>query len=309
MHDLIAIYNRVKRILKREGKEYFVFGENQENTRFYPNAPKLSDLGVISLSIAAECVQIDSENLPWSKLETDYPDFYKSLPHRTRFNSRRKRLRELLVAILSDVSDRLSKDDEYLIIDSMPLPTCKIMREKQSKACRRPEYDEVLAEKGYNVILNGFYIGYKMHLIVGISGVYRDLLITPANVHDVAFLKEIGVEDDHLRGKTMLGDRGYIGKTTQLKLFEDVELKLKIPYRANQKEYKKYPHQLKIKRKKIETVFSQLCDEFLIRRNYAKRFKGIEIRILTKITAKTFKQLVNYMNEKPINQTKHSLAA
>ena len=41
------------------------------------------------------------------------------------------------------------------------------------------------------------------------------------------------------------------------------------------------------KRKIIETLFSLLCDQFMIRRNYAKTFKGFKTRIIFKIIALT----------------------
>ena len=65
----------------------------------------------------------------------------------------------------------------------------------------------------------------------------------------------------------------------------------------------------KIINKTIELIFSQYCDEFNIKRNYVKRFDGLYSRIVTKVGAKTFKQMVNFINGKPINQTKHALAA
>ncbi|HRS19295.1 MAG TPA: transposase, partial [Bacteroidales bacterium] len=46
-------------------------------------------------------------------------------------------------------------------------------------------------------------------------------------------------------------------------------------------------------RKRIETLFSQLCDQFMIRRNYAKSFEGFKTRILSKITALTVIQGIN----------------
>jgi hypothetical protein len=69
MHDLKAIYDKVRDCILFTSKQYFV---NGENTRFYPRKPKMSDLEVICLSITAECTQIDSENLLWSKIQKDY---------------------------------------------------------------------------------------------------------------------------------------------------------------------------------------------------------------------------------------------
>jgi hypothetical protein len=42
--------------------------------------------------------------------------------------------------------------------------------------------------------------------------------------------------------------------------------------RKNQVNYKKQAYIFRKKRKRIKTLFSQLCDQFMIRRNYAKSF-------------------------------------
>ena len=308
MHDLKAIYLKVEQTLKKQAKEYF---EQDWNIQFYPNAPSMTDLEIIALSITAECVQIDSENLFWSKLKKDYSTFFNRLPHRTKFNKRRKRLVTTMNYCLNEMSDLISEQvgSDVLIVDSMPIPTCRIVRERNSKACRNADVDEVVANKSKNVILGGWYIGYKFHLITDSNGIYRDLMVTSASVHDSAFLKILNSECLHLRGKELLGDRGYIGQATQLRLFEELDLTLSIPYRRNQKDFVKYDFKKKIIRKTIEVCFSQFVDEFNIRRNYAKRFDGFFTRLITKVMAKTFKQFINLLNHKPINQTKHALAA
>jgi hypothetical protein len=308
MHDLKAIYDKVKECILNTSKQYFVYGEN---SRFYPRLPKMSDLEVICLSIAAECTQIDSENLLWSKIQKDYPTMFSKLSHRTKFNRRRKQLRPIMSECLTSISELIHDNiaDETLVIDSMPIPTCKLARERSSTVCRKINKDEILANKGRNIIMGGWFIGYKLHLITTVSGVFKDFMITGANVHDNLYLKLIDENDAHLRGYNLLGDKGYIGNAIQLSLFENYQIKLEIPYRCNQKEFKKYPHELKIQRKTIEVVFAQYCDEFRIRVNYAKRFEGFFTRISTKICAKTFKQFLNLINGRPINQTKHALAA
>lgn len=308
MHDLKAIYDKVETIISTVSDDYFEFGGNH---RFYPNPPKLTDLQVICLSVTSECCQIDSENLLWSKLKTDYSKMFEVLPHRTRFNARRKRLTTLLSECLSSLSDQISEvlADKELIVDSMPIPTCKMSRQHRSKACRRGDLDEIIAKKSYNVAMGGWYIGYKLHLITSKSGVYRDHMVTSANVHDIHYLKSIDRRDAHLRGQELLGDRGYLSGPVQLRLFEDLEVPLSIPYKSNQKDFKVYDYDKKIMRKTIETVFSQYCDEFKMKQNYAKRFEGFYTRIVTKLLAKTVKQKINLDSNKPINQTKHALAA
>lgn len=62
--------------------------------------------------------------------------------------------------------------------------------------------------------------------------------------------------------------------------------------RINQKNYKKQPYVFRKKRKRIETLFSQLCDQFMIRRNYAKSFNGFKTRIISKCTSLTIIQYI-----------------
>jgi len=78
--------------------------------------------------------------------------------------------------------------------------------------------------------------------------------------------------------------------------------------RKNQINYKKQPYIFRKKRKRIETLFFQLCDQFMIRRNYAKSFSGFKTRILSKITAVTIIQYINrFIFERNSNNLKISI--
>ena len=78
--------------------------------------------------------------------------------------------------------------------------------------------------------------------------------------------------------------------------------------RINQKDFKPYPFVFKKCRKRIETIFSQLCDQFMLKRNYAKSFVGLATRVISKIAGLTILQYINKLNNKPINNIKHALA-
>ena len=85
-------------------------------------------------------------------------------------------------------------------------------------------------------------------------------------------------------------------------------IKLETPKRMNQVNYRPQPYVLRKSRKRIETLFSQLCDQFLIRRNYAKTFEGFKTRILAKITALTLVPYINkFIFDRPINKIKNQL--
>ena len=60
-------------------------------------------------------------------------------------------------------------------------------------------------------------------------------------------------------------------------------------------------------KKRIEMNFSQLCDHFIIFRNYAKQTLGQFTRIIGKISAFTILQYINYVNNRPIGWVKYAL--
>lgn len=76
-----------------------------------------------------------------------------------------------------------------------------------------------------------YYIGYKLHLVTSLNGVYKQMDITKASVHDIGYLNDI--KYGTLKNCTLLADRGYLSKPIQIDLFESVQIKLETPMRAN----------------------------------------------------------------------------
>lgn len=93
----------------------------------------------------------------------------------------------------------------------------------------------------------------------------------------------------------------------QLDLFETAHIRLECPYRLNQKNWKPTFVPFAKARKRIETLFSQLTDQFMVIRNYAKITTGLFARIIGKISALTVLQYVNFINHKPIGKIKYAL--
>lgn len=104
----------------------------------------------------------------------------------------------------------------------------------------------------------------------------------------------------------VLGDKGYLSAEVQKNLFEAANITLEVPYRLNQKNWRPPSWAYRKFRKRIETLFSQLNDNMMIR-NYAKRSCGLFTRMAGKIAAMTFMQYVNFINHRPIGQIKYSL--
>lgn len=110
-----------------------------------------------------------------------------------------------------------------------------------------------------------------------------DLIKT--SVHDVHYLLQ--VKHSVLNDCTLLGDLGYLSSFQQLDLFSYCNVKQETPKRSNQNDYALYPPVFRKYRKRIETLFFQLCDQFMFKRNYAKTIIGLSVRILTLVTLVT----------------------
>ncbi len=138
-----------------------------------------------------------------------------------------------------------------------------------------------------------------------VKNYFRVLEVISSLNYELVYKSDVG-RKQKISDFALLGDRGYLSQSIQLDLFQTVKIKLETPRGANQKDYKPQPYICRKSRKRIETLFSQLCDQFRIRNNYAKTFEGFKTRILAKIIALTLIQYINkFIFERPINNIKN----
>lgn len=302
MHDLKSNFHKFLQLTNKYLRHSL---DPEGNVKGYRHKPKLPDSHIIALALCQEALGIDSENFFWSKLRTDYMDEFPGLIHLTRFNIRKKTLAPYLKAMNESMASELNEGEDTYIVDSMPVPVCKNAREKRLKACC--QNFETAPDKGYSAVNKQYYTGYKLHLVTSLRGVFYSMELTKASVHDLLYLSDLKYSG--MNNCTLLGDAGYLSAEQQTDLFNTARIEIKTPMRCNQKDYRPYPFVFKKCRKRIETLFSQLCDHMMIKRNYAKTFIGLATRIQAKIAATTALQMINKENGKPINHIKHALAA
>jgi len=267
-----------------------------DNFYFKPIKPKLSDIELISLILVAEFKSIDSEYQLFREIK-GFEIAHKI--ERSVYNKRKRKLFPYLEEIRIKMVQKLNEFEDYFVVDSMPLEVCKISRSSRSKICK--EVDYALPNRGYCASQDLHFYGYKLHAICSIKGVFQSFDLSPASVHDIHYLQDIKTQ---LSDCVLLGDKGYLSQTIQLDLFNEAKIKLETPKRKNQADYKPQYYPFKKYRKRIETLFSQLCDQFMIRRNYAKTFEGFKTRILAKITTLT---TIQYINKFVLNRNINNL--
>lgn len=291
MNNLDANYKRILEVLRKISNENLL--------SYQRRTPKLKDLELISLALTAEFMGIDSEN----HLFRQIPKTIKCKIERSVYNRRKRRLANSINDLRMKIAKSFNEFEKFFIIDSMPVEVCKLSRSSTSKICKDVDY--CYPNRGFCASQQMHFYGYKLHAVCSVNGVFQSIDLSPASVHDIHYLKDI---KEQLSDCTLLGDKGYLSAEIQIDLFNYANIELETPKRMNQKDYKPQFYLFKKQRKRIETLFSQLCDQFMIRRNYAKTFEGFKTRLLSKITALTVVQFINkeYFNRN-INNLKVSI--
>ena len=288
MNNFKANYNKILEVLKSiTEKEQFLKQKRK---------PKLKDIELIAMNLTAEYMSIDSECQLFREISIDL----KNKIERSVYNRRKRKLFFAIEFIRNELSNKFNEFENYFVVDSMPLEVVKLSRSNSSKICKEEFYSA--PNRGFCASQNMHYYGYKIHAVCSVEGVFKSFDISKASVHDIHYLKDIKKQFNNC---VILGDKGYLSADYQLDLFESKQIKLEVPMRKNQHNYKKQAFVFRKKRKRIETLFSQLCDQFMIRRNYAKSFQGFKTRILSKLTSLTVIQYINkFIFDRNINNLK-----
>ena len=263
-------------------------------------APKLSNLELVALNITAEYMSINSE---LQLFRCIFGTYLEAKIERSIYNKRKRKLFSYINKIRENLSHKFSEFTDVFIVDSTPIPICKISRAKRSEICST---DEIHPNFGYCAAQKTGYYGYKLHVVCDKNGVFHSFDFTPANVHDVNYLKDV---KHNLENCFLIGDRGYISADYQSDLFTHSNIKLSVPMRKNQHDFVPFLWEKSKTRKRIETAFSQLCNQFSFNINFAKTFQGLATRILSKITSFTMIQYLNFfVFNRPLNKIKVNLS-
>jgi hypothetical protein len=261
-----------------------------------------SDSELIALTLVAELVGLDEEAAFLAYLRRNHPDLFPRLPSLSRYNRRRRRLVEatnrIRLALASDVLLHLSPEDRDLcVIDSLPVPVVGFAHARGAHRW----YGQ--ARYGHNAAKGLTFYGYKLHLLASASGLVLDFALVPANLPDGTLAEQLLIGR---RDLTVLGDKAYIDAPLQALLAHRNHLHLLTPLRANQRRAQdgRLGALIAHFRQAIETLNSQLAEQFAVERNRAKSVPGLCARIQAKLTAHTIGLLLNCLCGRPLRSLK-----
>ena len=261
---------------------------------------KLSDSEIITLAIVGKIHGIASEKAWFNYVRKNFKDLFPNLGHRTRFNRTRRNLESAINEIRKEIGNYLgyNRSDIY-IVDSMPIPVCGFGR---AHFCKR---FKDISSYGYCASKKETYYGLKLHAAVTLEGYITDIEITAANVDDRAILWEMFQSTYQ---PIVLGDKGYIGDKLAQNLKNEKGLTLLALKRNNSKN--PYPKDLRNwiskHRRRIETTFSQLANQFHINKVLANSLSGLKARLQSKILGHNICCFINKcLGNQATTQIKH----
>ena len=260
-------------------------------SRLHKEKAILSDSEIITISILGELMSNDSEKAWLSYVSKNMRDLFPNMCERSRFN----RVRRNLVRVIEHVRRCLNHyllpcADDMRIVDSFPLQVCEFGRARYCRlfACHGASYGKCPSKK-YT------YYGFKVHALCTTNGAITDFLITPANVDDKDAVWEL--VEQYNRYLTLIGDKGYISARLAEDLCNEKGITLIYMKRRNAKNPDPKPIRQAIfkVRRRIETSFSQLTDQFNIETTRAKPLCGLNVRLQTKLLAFNICFLINQL--------------
>ena len=191
------------------------------------------------------------------------------LLERSRFNRRSKQLIWLVQLIRKAMSEMLPSD-KLAIIDSFPLPLCQPVRNHRASIFKG------LADIGYNASKHLWFYGFKVHMLVTLSGYILNYVVTPASVHDIKVVYELL---EGCKQSVILGDLGYLSSELKKDL-EQEGYHLWTPFRKNMTVSEEHNNwKVMAMRRTIETRFSELCRLFDIEHTLTRGLAGLQLRM------------------------------
>ena len=263
---------------------------------------RCSESELITMTLLAEVVGLAEEAAFLGYLRRNHPALFPHLPERTRYNRRRRGLvavtNRIRGGLALAVALRLEPEERDLcVIDSLPIPAVGFAHARGAhRWYGRAAY-------GYNAAKSQTYYGFKLHLLCTRSGLPLDFALTPANCADGTVTEQLLLDKADL---VVLGDKAYINGPLQALLARRNNIRLLTPARSNQRErHDPLLDRLQARfRQAIETINSQLAEQFHIERNRAKSLAGLCARVQAKLAAYTLGLCLNALLCQPLQALK-----
>lgn len=251
--------------------------------------PKLTDSEVITIEICGEYFQQQTDKAIFRYFRSHYQHFFPNLTDRTLFVRQAANLWRISELIQQRMVEGCGqRTANWQVIDTLPVPICRITRAK------RNPFRGFDADYGYCAAKREYYYGFKLGLRISPLGMIVHYPLLQARSHDVLCLEEL-VGD--FRG-FLIGDKGFLDQWRRQQL-QDQGVFLRTPTRRNMKASNGWNDMFAHVRKLVETVGSQLTQQFHLQPQKLRNFWHLRHRIIRKVLSHTICVFINLQLHRP----------
>jgi len=240
--------------------------------------PRLADSEVLTIETVGEFLGINTDHGLYTYFRRHFGHLFPRLlnVHRTTFTRQAANLWVLKHALWQHLATTARQDAALVIIDSLPVPVCQFARAYRCRSFAG------VAAFGRDGLAHQTYYGLRLHLCIAWPGVITAATLAPANAADLTAAPEV------LAGRAgwALGDRAYWSPTLRAELAGQ-GLALLAPPPGALTTQGGWPYWLVHKRRRIETVLSQLAGRYHAKRVWARDTWHLSARWLRKLISHT----------------------
>ena len=239
----------------------------------------LDDSEVLTIEIIGAFLGLETDSDTFRYFRRHYADWFPALQqvHRTTYVRQTANLWGVKAMLWRTLLSCIDYDPTESVIDSIPVPVCRFAR---AYRCRRLQE---WSAYGHDEVARQTFFGLRAHLRICWPGVITELELLPADVHETEVAEQMMVG---LIG-TVLADRNY-WKPVLAQRWREQGLLLLAPFKTATHEKVPWPTELKHRRYRIETVFSQLTGRFKAKRVWARDAWHLCSRWLRRIVSHLF---------------------
>lgn len=259
-------------------------------------APACSDAELVTMVLVGECLSEEVETHLVARFQAR-PDLFPVVPERSWFHRRRRALAEATNAVRRVLLRHLDLAwDQQCALDSLPVEVLPFARVPGSPTAST--WKSYGARYGWVAAKKRRIFGFKLQLLVTLGGVILDFALAPANASDLSVGADlVAAHPNHL----VVADKGYVSAPIAQALADECDVILLTTPRRNQQRQLS-PSQARLQRRWraiVETVNSQLAEQFGIERTRARTFWSFVARLHAKLAAHTAAILLNRLAAYP----------
>jgi hypothetical protein len=270
---LIGLYLMVDEWLQKEGQQYL----RPEGGA----PPRLSDAEMLTLLLAHQLAHARWRERRWLRyLQHNYYSWFPNLTTQSAYNRRARNLAGVLnalrIRLVREVSAQLPPEG---VVDGTPIHVRHWRRYGGGHHVALPE-----ADLGYCAAKREYYYGYKLLILVTLTGIIVEWEVMSASADERDGLEAMMCDDEQW---ILWADKGLLDEKRQRRLEEEQSITLITPTRRNQKAqlHPALQQVLACTRPIVETTFAQAKEYVDLEDPHAYTWRGLVLRITAKLTA------------------------